>query len=210
MPHGMAIVAAVAIVAVIGISGFYVATFRGDIASQPNDLATDNTMSRSNNGHNAISVSGLSLCASNCDYPSPYVSATILINATVPISTVAVYVNDTYDGLPIQNPGTTTFTCTSSGNQTCSFELGGSRYSNSTFTTSTKYYVTCFVPPDSGSCSATDTGSLNNSTLFAYSYKGGVPNSFMPIVPGDTYLFTFVATFQDGSTATATESTVAS
>ena len=35
-------------------------------------------------------------------------------------------------------------------------------------------------------------------------------SSFIPAVQGDTYVFKFVATFSDGSTATATTSTVAS
>jgi hypothetical protein len=47
------------------------------------------------NPNNTISVSGLSLCSSNCGYPAPYASALVMINASVPISTLKVYVNNT-------------------------------------------------------------------------------------------------------------------
>jgi hypothetical protein len=46
--------------------------------------------------------------------------------------------------------------------------------------------------------------------VFAYEYKGSVPGKFIPAVQGAKYFFTFVATFQDGSTATITSSTIAS
>lgn len=160
--------------------------------------------------HNTISVSGLSLCPSNCIYPAPHVSAEILINGSVPISTVAVYVNNTYEGLALQNPSTTTIACSTAAGQTCSVQIGGSGYSSGTYTTITKYYATCSVPANSTSCSATNTGSVNTLTVFVDEYKGSVPSNFIPVVQGDTYVFTFVATFQDGSTATVTASTVAS
>jgi hypothetical protein len=160
--------------------------------------------------NNTISISGLSLCSSNCGYPAPYASALVAINASVPISTLEVYVNNTYDGLALQNPSTTTVACSTAAGQTCSVELGGSGYSNRTYTTITKYYATCSVPANSASCSATYTGSVNTLTEFADEYKGSVPSNLIPVVQGDTYVFTFVATFQDGSTATATASTIAS
>lgn len=50
----------------------------------------------------AIAVTGLGLCSSDCIYPSPYASATV--NASIPISTLSVYVNGTYDGTPVNNP----------------------------------------------------------------------------------------------------------
>jgi hypothetical protein len=171
--------------------------------------ASTTSMSQSTNGHNTISVSGLSLCPSNCVYPAPYVSASVLINASVPISFLTVYVNNTYDGVAFENPSTTTIACTTGAGQTCSVELGGSGSSSGTSTTITKNYATCSVPANSTSCSATYTGSINTLTVFDYQYKGSVPSSFIPAVPGDTYVFKFVATFQDGSSATATASTVA-
>ena len=159
---------------------------------------------------NTISVSGLSLCPSDCVYPAPYVSASVLINGSVPISSLTVYVNNTYDGVAFQNPSTTTIACTTGTGQTCSVELGGSGSSSGTSTTITKYYATCSVPANATSCSATYTGSVNPLTVFDYQYKGSLPSSFIPAVPGDTYMFKFVATFEDGSTATASASTIAS
>jgi hypothetical protein len=159
---------------------------------------------------NTISISGLSLCSSSCGaYPAPYASALVTIDASVPVSTLEVYVNNTYDGLALQNPSTTTIACSTSAGQTCSVELGGSGYSNATYTTMTKYYATCSALANSNSCSATYTGSVNTVTRFADLYKGSVPSSLIPVVLGDAYVFKFVATFQDGSTATATVSTVA-
>ena len=162
------------------------------------------------NPNNAISVSGLSLCASACGYRSPYASALVTFNATVPVSSVEVYVNGTYDSTFLQNPTTTTVACSTAAGQTCSVELGGTTYSNATYTTTTKYYATCTVPSNGTSCIAASTGSMNNLTRFADEWKGSVPGKFIPVVQGLTYLFTFVATFQDGSTATATASTVTS
>jgi len=162
------------------------------------------------NPNNTISVSGLSLCSSNCGYAAPYASALVMINASVPISTLKVYVNNTYDGLAFQNPSVTTVACSTAAGHICSVLLGGSAYSNATYTSTTRYYATCSVPPNSATCSATNTGSTNTVTVFAYEYKGSVPSKFIPTVPGAKYIFTFVATFQDGSTATATASTFAS
>lgn len=162
------------------------------------------------NPANTISVSGLGLCSSNCGYPAPYASAMVTINANVPLSSLAVYVNNTYDGLPIQNPHTTTVACSTAAGRTCSVLLGGATFSNATYTTTTKYYATCNVPENGSSCSATYTGSVNNMTRYAYEYKGSIPSRFIPAVAGARYVFSFVATFQDGSTATATVTTVAS
>ena len=168
------------------------------------------TTSAFTNPNNTISVSGLSLCSSNCGYPSPYASALIIFNATVPVSSVQVYVNGTYDSLFLQNPTTTTVACSTAAGQMCSVQLGGTVYSNATYTTSTKYYATCSVPSSGSSCIATSTGSVNTLTRFADEWKGSVPTSFIPVVHGLTYEFRFVATFQDGSTATATAFAIAS
>ena len=161
------------------------------------------------NPNNTIAVTGLSLCSSDCIYPSPYASATVTINATVPLSRLDVYVNHTYDSTPITNPSTTTVTCTTSPGQTCSVELGGSAYSNATFTTVTKNYATCSVQQGATTCVATSTGAINTMTSYAYLFKGSVPYQFIPVVKGDTYVFIFMATFQDGSSSSITVSTVA-
>ena len=209
MPQRTTIGAVIVIVAIIALGGIYFATLGSNSASQSNNRASDNSTSQSNNGYNVISVNGLGLCSGNCIYPSPYASATVTINATVPISTLEVYINNTYDGLVLQNPYTTKFTCTSSAGQNCSFELGGNSLSNGTHTSSTEYYATCYIPASTASCSGTYTESADTLTAFAYGYKGSIPNNLIPVIQGDTYSFTFVATFQDGSTASATASTVA-
>ena len=180
----------------------------GCAGQEPSSSSTETT-SIFTNPNNTISVSGLSLCSSNCVYPAPYASALVTINASVPVSTMKVYVNGTYDALFLQNPTTTTVACSTAAGQTCSVELGGTAYSNATYTTTTKYYATCTVPSNGTSCIATSTGSVNTLTKFADQWKGSVPDKFIPVVQGLTYLFTFVATFQDGSTATATASVVA-
>jgi len=180
----------------------------GCAGQEPSSSSTETT-SIFTNPNNTISVSGLSLCSSNCIYPSPYASATVTINATVPLSTLEVFVNNTYDATPITNPSTATFTCTTSSGQTCSVELGGNGYSNATFTTVTKYYATCSVPQNATTCIATNTGSITALTSYAYLFKGSVPTQFIPVVKGLIYEFRFVATFEDGSTATATASVVA-
>jgi hypothetical protein len=48
---------------------------------------------------NSISLQGVGLCASNCIYPSPYLSATILVNASVPTSTLHLFINGTDEGI---------------------------------------------------------------------------------------------------------------
>jgi hypothetical protein len=195
------IAAVVVIIVVVAVAGVYVLTLgnKSTIDTSPVTVTK-----------NRISVSGLSLCPTNCVYPAPYVSALVTINASVPISTLVVYVNNTYDTLAFQNPATTTIACSTAPGQTCSVNLGGSAYSSGTVTSSTAQYATCVVPANSTSCSATYTGSANTLTKFAYEWKGSVPNNLIPVVQGDTYVFSFVATFQDGSTATATASAVVS
>jgi hypothetical protein len=47
---------------------------------------------------NSISLQGFSLCARNCLYPTPYLSGNILINGSIPLSSVAMYVNGTFNG----------------------------------------------------------------------------------------------------------------
>ena len=206
---------AVLVVSLIAVSAFIIYNeasnqlCMGCAGQEPSSSSTE-TISLFTNPNNTITVTGLGLCSSNCIYPSPYASATVTINATVPISTLAVYVNNTYEATPIRNPSTTTVACTTSPGKTCSVELGGSGYSNATFTTVTKNYATCSVPQNATTCVATATGAVNTMTNYAYLFKGSVPTQFIPVVKGFTYFFKFVATFQDGSTATASASTIAS
>jgi len=207
---GQVAIAVVAVaVIVVALAGYSIlsvptAPSRGTSIAESTSSSTAST-----NPNNTISVSGLSLCASACGYPSPYASALITINATSPVSSVEVYVNGTYDSVFLQNPTTTTIVCSTAAGEMCSVELGGTAYSNATYTTSTKYYATCSVPSNGTSCIATSTGSVNTLTRFADEWKGSVPDKFIPVVEGLTYLFTFGAAFENGSTATATASVVA-
>lgn len=48
--------------------------------------------------NNSISLQAVGLCASNCVYPSPYLSATVFVNASVPLSTLHLFINGTTEG----------------------------------------------------------------------------------------------------------------
>jgi hypothetical protein len=48
---------------------------------------------------NTIIVRDVGLCASNCIYPSPYLSALIFVNASVPLSTLHLFINGTDEGI---------------------------------------------------------------------------------------------------------------
>jgi hypothetical protein len=139
-------------------------------------LVSQGPGSGSGSNNLAIAVTGLGLCSSDCIYPSPYASATV--NASIPISTLSVYVNGTYDGTPVNNPTPN--------------DSSGCAPQNSTATT------TCTV-----------TVYAHSLTNFAYLYKGSLPAGLIPAVKGDTYVFKFVATFQNGLTAIAIATTVA-
>ncbi len=164
----------------------------------------------SNSRAGSISVSGLSLCSSNCVYPSPYATAMVLFSSSVPPATLVVYVNGTYDGLALQNPQVNTVTCTGASGQMCTIQLGGTGYSDATTTVVSRYYASCEVGMNDSSCTTTLTGETETLTAFALQWKGSVPGAFVPVIPGETYVFRFVATFQNGSTASATASVVAS
>jgi hypothetical protein len=156
----------------------------------------------------AISVSGLTLCSSNCVYPAPYVSALVYFNGSSPASTLSVYVNNTFDGLALGQESTT-YQCTGPAGGTCSIQLGGQAFSNASTTLVTRYYASCVVPANTSSCTATVTGASNTLTEFALQWKGSVPSGLIPIVKGDSYIFKFVAVFQDGTTVTRTSTVVA-
>lgn len=47
---------------------------------------------------NMISISSASLCASNCVYPSPYLSATVFVNGISPLHSLHLFVNGTDEG----------------------------------------------------------------------------------------------------------------
>ncbi len=137
--------------------------------------------SGSGQNNDAIAVTGLGLCSSDCVYPSPYAYATVLVNASAQLSTLAVYVNGTYNGTPLNYSD-------SNSRSSCSVPQ------NST----TRATTTCTV-----------TASFNSLTSYAYLYKGSLPTNLIPAVKGDTYIFKFVATFQDGLTSIAIAETVA-
>jgi hypothetical protein len=138
------IVAAGVIVLAVALAGVYVASLTG---------ATSPTTTTTNSLGTVISVSGVSLCANNCIYPSPYATALVNFTSNSPVSTLKVYVNGTYDATPLQNP--------------------------------------------------------NNNTHYAYLWKGSVPNSLIPVVKGEIYVFEFTVVYQDGSTGSAYAQVVA-
>ena len=72
---------------------------------------------------NQVSLQGVSLCASNCIYPSPYLSAIMLVNGSVPLSTLRLFINGTDEGLLFPAVVTTTVleTC---GTTTVAITLG--------------------------------------------------------------------------------------
>ena len=112
---------------------------------------------------NTISLRDLSLCTSNCypigNYPITYLSATISVNGSVPLSTLHLFINDTDEGTQtFYNEGTKTF------------------------------YKTISYP---------------------FLFEAEPNNSAMPIVDGRTYTIMVVATFQNGSTYTASATLVA-
>ncbi len=214
MPRRTPILLAVIIVVVVTGGAYLTIILQG----QPSLTSSANTsssphqagISQSREIRNNISVIGISLCASNCVYPAPHLSALVIINGSVLLSILKVYVNNTYDGIAYQNPRTDTVgPCYAASNRTCSFELGGSGYISGNHTSLSTDYATCYVPASQNSCFATVTGGTSTLTAFALEYKGSVPNEFIPVVVGDKYVIMFVATFQDGSTATATASIIA-
>jgi hypothetical protein len=107
---------------------------------------------------NSISLQGVELCTSNCIYPSPYLSATILVNASVPLSALHLFINGTDEGITNE-------------------------------VTATTY--------------------TNIMTSYVLWFKTGPNNPAMALIAGKTYKITFVATFQGGSTSTASATVVA-
>jgi hypothetical protein len=107
---------------------------------------------------NSISLEGVSLYRSTPGtYPSPYLSALIFTNASVPFSSVHLFINGTDEG-----------------------------------TTTSWFHF-----------------SNNTLTNYAIWFKAMPSNPAMPIIAGEIYNITFVATFQDNSTFTASVSVVA-
>ena len=49
------------------------------------------------NGFIYIENGSLSLCASNCLYPSPHLSATVFVNSTVPLKSLDLYINNSLE-----------------------------------------------------------------------------------------------------------------
>ena len=101
---------------------------------------------------NHISLNSVSLETKSL-YPTPHLSAMVIVNASVPLSSLQLYINSTY--LETQN-----------------------------------YTI--------------------NATNYAIWYRATVSNQTMAMIAGKTYLITFVATFQDKATSTASASVLAS
>jgi hypothetical protein len=55
----------------------------------------------------SISLRDFSLCATNCVYPSPYLSGIIVVNGTDPLLTLRLFINNTDEGA-ITGPNATT------------------------------------------------------------------------------------------------------
>jgi hypothetical protein len=61
-------------------------------------------------GQNFISISGgMSLCASNCLYPSPSLAGTLFVNATVPLRTLQLSINGTFENTSTYNSNLTSY-----------------------------------------------------------------------------------------------------
>jgi hypothetical protein len=56
---------------------------------------------------NRISLRNVGLCASNCIYPSPELSAMIFVNASAPLSILHLYVSGTDEGISSQTTAST-------------------------------------------------------------------------------------------------------
>ena len=154
---------------------------------------------------NTISLQGFSLCPSNCVYPSPYLSGNIMINGSVPISSIVMYVNGTYNGYALQNPSVRTLSgsCTGNPDEICTQEAGGTCVGSAGQTSCTYQYASCYIESGETSCTAVVTGATNTLTAFIELYKGSLP-SLIPAVANDSYVITCVATFEDGSQSNAT------
>jgi len=132
----------------------------------------------------------------------------ILVNATVPLTSLREYVNGTDAGLfepavSIRGP------CSGNSNQNCTMRIGGTCIGSGGETSCTYEFATCSIASNETSCYATITGQMNTMTLYDQIYKGGMPANYLPVVPGDTYVITFGATFEDGSSFNATTTVVA-
>jgi hypothetical protein len=157
-----------------------------------------------------ISLQGFSLCPTDCVYPSPYLSGLIIVNGTVPLSQIIMYVNGTYNGNIFQNPSTRTAACTGSANETCTVKVEGTCVSNPQGQTScTNEYASCFIEQTNNSCVATVTQPSNTLTEFDLGYKGSLPNN-VPAIANDSYVITCIATFEDNARANATTVVIAS
>ena len=78
-------------------SGFYTVLVEnewGDVVLLHFEVGSTGTLVQTVGAHNTVSVSGLGLCATNCGYPAPYSSALVTFNGSIPVSSLAVYVNN--------------------------------------------------------------------------------------------------------------------
>ncbi len=129
-----------------------------------------------------------------------------MINGSVPISSIVMYINGTYNGYALQNPSVRTLagSCTGNPDETCTQEAGGTCVGSAGQTSCTYQYASCYIESGETSCTAVFTGATNTLTVFDEIYKGSLPSSLIPAVANDTYVITCVGTFEDGSQSNAT------
>ena len=200
-------ISVVAIIIIIAVGGAYLADTLPATSSSSSSLLVSS--SSATTGRDSISIQ-FSLCASNCGYPSPYLSGDIFINGSVPISSITMYINGTYNGFALQNPGVRPVgPCSGVENETCTIEAGATCLHSPTQTTCTYQYASCFIGSGSTSCTATLTGDTNTLTVFDQIYKGSVASNFIPVIPNDKYVIACFATFEDNSVSNATTIVVA-
>jgi hypothetical protein len=78
-------------------------TISGTISSNTPSISTSNsitsTPSTGSGSLNFIAISGgMGLCSHNCNYPSPYLSGTVIVNSTVPLRALQLFINGTSEG----------------------------------------------------------------------------------------------------------------
>lgn len=155
-------------------------------------------------GNYRITLEDFGFCT-NC-IPVTYLSGQIAVRGSVPTSEIVMYVNGTYNGIIWQNPAVRVLykPCVGTGGATCTLEAEGACEGSSSGTSCTTQYASCYNEQANTSCTATENEGTINLTAFDTGYKGGVPDSLTPVIPGDRYVVTCIATFQNGAQANAT------
>jgi len=68
------------------------------ISSHTTSTTVPSISSTASSSFNFIAIDSMSLCSSNCNYPSPYLSGTVFVNSTVPLRSLQLYINGTSEG----------------------------------------------------------------------------------------------------------------